>query len=85
MPEKAEKLLEDMRASKANWGRSDLQTLYLGFGFDIRHGAKHDIVSHPRHPQLRATLPRHAKLAKAYVTTAVKLVDRLHELEEGEQ
>lgn len=41
----------------------------------------HDVVKHPKFPQLRATLPRHRQLAKGYVEFAVKLVDRLLELQ----
>lgn len=80
MTSKARKLLERMRQSKANWRRADLDTLYEGFGFVIRHGGSHDIVKHPEFPELRATLPRHSFLAKGYVEFAVKLIDRLLEL-----
>ncbi len=81
MPSKAEKLLEQMRNSKSNWKRADLDTLYEGHGFVIKHGGNHDIVKHPDFPQLRATLPRHRQLAKGYVESAVKLVDKLLELQ----
>jgi hypothetical protein len=77
-----------MRQSAANWTREDLERLYEGFGFNIRHGSKHDIVKHPDYPQLRATLPRHTTLAKAYIRTAVKLIDELENLrgeEPGEE
>ena len=80
MTSKAEKLLEQMRNSKSNWKRADLDKLYEGFGFVISHGGNHDIVKHPRYPHLRATLPRHRVLAKGYVEFAVKLVDQLLEL-----
>ncbi len=80
MPSKAEKILEQMRNSKSNWKRTDLDTLYEGFGFVVSHGGNHDIVKHPNFPELRATLPRHRQLAKGYVEFAVKLVDRLLEL-----
>lgn len=81
MPSKAEKLLEQMRNSKSNWKRADLDKLYEGFGFAISHGGNHDIVKHPKFPHLRATLPRHRELAKGYVEFAVKLIDRLLELQ----
>jgi len=83
MPSKAEKLLEQMRNSKSNWKRVDLDKLYEGFGFIITHGANHDIVKHPDFPQLRATLPRHRELAKGYIEFAVKLIDKLLELQQG--
>lgn len=81
MPSKAEKLLEKMRNSKSNWKRADLDKLYEGYDFVILHGGNHDIVKHPDFPQLRATLPRHRELAKGYVEFAVKLIDRLLELQ----
>ena len=71
-----------MRQSAANWARHDLDTLYIGYGFKIRTGKKHDVASHPEFPQLRATLPRHTKnLAKGYISHAVKLIDQLQVLE----
>jgi len=81
MPSKAEKLLEQMRNSKSNWKRTDLDKLYEGFGFVISHGGGHDIIKHPDFSQLRTTLPRHRVLAKGYVEFAVKLVDALLELQ----
>ena len=81
MPSKAEKLLEQMRNSKSNWKRADLDTLYEGFGFVISHGGNHDIAKHPKFPELRATLPRHRQLARGYVEFAVKLIDKLLELQ----
>jgi hypothetical protein len=80
MTSKAEKLLESMRQSKANWKRKDLNYLYQGFGFEIIHGKKHDIVKHPEFSELRTTLPRHNYLAKGYVEYAIKLIDKLLEL-----
>lgn len=74
------KLLEDMRKSRANWKKRDLETLYLGFGFNIRHGSSHDIVVHPLFRELRTTLPRHGEVLKSYVAEAVKMIDRLQAL-----
>ena len=65
--------------------QADLDKLYEGFGFVITHGANHDIVKHSALPQLRATLPRHRELAKGYVEFAVKLVDKLLELQKGSE
>jgi hypothetical protein len=71
-----------MRRSKSGWKRTDLDELYSGFGFDITHGAHHDIVKHPEFPQIgRATLPRHRYVNKAYVQHAIELIDRLEELQ----
>jgi hypothetical protein len=83
MSEKAVKLLERMRASKANWKRHDLVTLYNGFGFVIQSGSNHDLVSHPDFPQLVTSLPRHTKIAKYVVAQAVKMVDELRRLQEN--
>jgi hypothetical protein len=74
-----------MRVSKSSWKRSYLDKLYLGFGFIISHGANHDIIKHPDFPILRTTLPRHRELARGYVEYAVKLVDKLLELQQGKK
>jgi predicted RNA binding protein YcfA (HicA-like mRNA interferase family) len=85
MATKAQKLLEDMRNSEANWKRRDLERLYSGFGFIIRHGGSHDIVVHPKYKQLRTTLPRHNEVLKTYVKIAVRMVDKLLELQKEAQ
>ncbi len=77
----AGKLLVRMRASKADWNFKDLETLYLGYGFTYREGSKHRIYHHPLYPELYATVARHTSLAKGYVADAVKLIDRLQQLE----
>lgn len=84
MVSKAQKrldLLEQMRKSKSNWKKEDIEKLYKEFGFIIRHGSNHDIVTHPEFPKLRATLARHKALPKGYVQFAVKLIDQLLELQ----
>ena len=86
MTSKAEKLLEQMRQSKANWKRKDLDKLYEGFGFIITHGSRHDKVKHPdfiKVRELRGTLPRHRFIDKVYVDDAIKRIDRLLELMKG--
>ena len=82
MSPKASKLLERMRRSEANWKRADLDILYKKYGFEITHRTKHDSVKHPDFPQLRTMLPRHRKIAKAYVRIAVELVTELIRLQE---
>lgn len=77
------KLLEGMRASKANWKPGDLKRLVIGFGFDVKKGTNHDIFIHPKHRFLRGTIPRHTWLDKAYVEDAVKRVEELLALEGG--
>ena len=78
-----QKLLDRMRASKSGWKRTDLDKLYLAFGFVIIHGAKHDIVKHPKYLFLRATIPRHNEIATGYIQYAIKLIDRMKEEENG--
>lgn len=77
----AERLLARMRATKSDWSDKDLESLYLGFGFEYREGSKHRFYYHPAHPQLYATVARHNPLAKGYVATAVRLIDLLNQLE----
>ena len=74
---KAEKLLERMRKSKSGWTSQDLVRLYRGFGFEIRNGRRHDVVSHPDHPSLRQTLPRRLKGSTPYVSEAIKMIDNM--------
>ncbi len=81
MSKAPEKLLQDMRRTKAKWKRRDIIALYEGFGFVIEHGSKHDKIYHPEYPWLLQGLPRHRKLPKSYVSAAVKLVDKLIELQ----
>ena len=81
MSKKADRLLARARASKADWTRRELDQLYRAFGFEIRHGSKHDIVVHPEHPELRATLTRSDPLAIGYITWAVKMIEALQERE----
>jgi len=84
-PSKAKKLLDAMRRSANNWSRDDLVTLYLGYGFHIRRGEKHDIAVHSKYKHLRTTLPNHASFAKEYVRCAVGLVDEAVRLEAKEK
>ena len=85
MSRKAEKLLERMRQTKAGWKPNDLYSLYEGFGFIIKSGGSHDLVTHPDYPQLVTSLPRHKKLAKYVVGEAIKMVDRLKQLEQEQE
>ena len=79
MPSEAEKLLERMK-------RSDLERLYTGFGFRIEPGrGPHDKVFHPDFPQLITRLPRHRRVYEYLVTQAIRLIERLQELQKGQQ
>jgi hypothetical protein len=81
----AERLLEDMRRSKQGWGPDDLHTLYLGFGFWCREGAKHRVYIHGEYPQLRATVARHSPLPIGYVQRALSLIDQAAQLKSREE
>lgn len=86
MPPKAEKLLAQMRQSKKNWKRHDLETLYKGFGFKIESSrGPHDKVYHPDFPMLVTSLPRHKELANYNVTQAISLIERLQSLQKTKQ
>lgn len=77
----AEKLLSRMRASKADWGQKDLESLYMGFGFEYSEGKKHRKYYHPKHPELYAMVGRHNSLAKGYISDAIRLIDLLKKKE----
>jgi hypothetical protein len=86
MPTKAEKLLEQMRVSKKNWKRRDLETLYEGFGFIIESSrGPHDKVVHPDYPMLITSLPRHRELAVYLVDEAIRMIEKLKILEQGKK
>jgi predicted RNA binding protein YcfA (HicA-like mRNA interferase family) len=78
MASAAEKLLERMRQSKHGWGQDDLHQLYVGFGFAYRDKGKHRVYTHPRRPELIATVARHNKLPIGYIQHAIALIDRLN-------
>ncbi len=77
---RSNKRLERMRQSPANWKRRDLEGLLFDFGFQLRHGGKHDVFTHPL--GLRFVVPRHGKVKKVYIQKAVKLIDYLLQLQE---
>ena len=79
MTSKAEKLLERMRRSKANWKRRDLENLLFGYGFQRRHGSNHDVFTHPNLTGAQFVLPRHGAVKKAYISKAIRLIDKLGE------
>jgi len=81
MASKHEKLFVKMQRSEDGWRPNDLHALYKGFGFEYREGANHTIYKHPKHMSLRATVARHNKLGKAYISDAVKLIQQLKYLE----
>jgi hypothetical protein len=78
------KLLERMRQSLNGWGPDDLRRVYEGHGFTSREGANHTFYSHPKFPQLTASVARHRVLPKGYAAAAIKLIDTAVELEQQE-
>lgn len=76
----ARKLLESMKSTKSGWGESDMETVYLGYGFTFRDGAKHRMYYHPDFPQLHTTVSRQRSLPPGYSHTAVKLIAELEAL-----
>ena len=74
---KAEKLLARMRKSKSGWTSQDLLRLFRGFGFDVRNGSSHDVITHTAYPSLRLTLPRRLKDSTPYVSKAIKMIDNM--------
>ncbi|MDP2728188.1 MAG: hypothetical protein Q8P59_11680 [Dehalococcoidia bacterium] len=77
----AEDLFERMQRSKVGWRFKDLDTLYRGFGFECREGAKHALYIHPNFPELITTVGRHRSLPIGYINDAIKLIKRLKEKE----
>ena len=72
---KAEKILVQMRLSKAGWKPKHFKTLYLGFNFEILEGANHTRYLHKKY-QIVVTLPRHnGELPVCYASDAVKYID----------
>ena len=81
MPRNATKILAKMRQSRKGWRAHEFHTLYLGFGFNIIHGAKHDTFYHPDFPEIRDQIPRHAdELSPGYASDAVENIDKLQRL-----
>ena len=76
----ARKLVERMRATKSGWGESDLETVYLGYGFAFRDGAKHRMYFHPDFKQLHTTVSRQRDLPPGYAQEALKLIGELEAL-----
>ncbi|MEX2492952.1 MAG: hypothetical protein WD425_14450 [Nitrospirales bacterium] len=79
-----EKLLSKMRDSKSGWQFKDLDRLYRYFGFKVREGGKHCIYTHPEHPTLMATVTRSRSLAIGYIQHAIKLIDKILEIQQSE-
>lgn len=77
----AVKLLGRMRETKLGWHGRDIETVLVGFGFNHRSGGKHDIYTHPEHPQLQLAVSRQSDdLAGGYAKSVVELIERLEQL-----
>ncbi len=74
--------LNSDRALKRRNPDSDLENLYVKFGFKKYEGSKHTMYIHPEFPELRATVTRHRSLPIGYIQFAIKLIDRIEELRE---
>ena len=70
-----------MRASRNGWRPSDLESLYLAFGFEKEEGSKHSLFYHPKYPGFQATVRRADPLPTGYIDDAVKLIDRLQDMD----
>lgn len=76
-----EKLLARMQATQSGWTVNDLESLYVGFGFDFEEGGSHRKYSHPEHRELYAVVPRHRTIKPNYIRYALKTIRRLKEME----
>lgn len=86
MTDRPAKILENLRRSQDNCTRHDLEVIYIGYGFNIRKGSKHDFAVHTKYKKLRGSLPNHKSFAKGYVTCAIALIDEaLHLARQEEQ
>lgn len=55
--------------------------MLTGFGFLFREGANHRVYYHPRHAELFMPVPRHRQVKSVYVHKAIRLIERLIQLE----
>ncbi|MDX2077017.1 MAG: hypothetical protein SFZ02_11335 [bacterium] len=78
MSSKTDKLLKKLYQTKTGWSAKDLSTLYEHFGFTIRLGSKHDIITHPDFPEIRDMLPRgSSELSPDYARDALKSIKKV--------
>ena len=86
MPPKHEKLFDKAKnRTQAGWKTHELESLYEGYGFQIRGGKEsHRNVSHPDYPDnlnLRGTFTAHPKeIDPVYVKSAIGLIEELMRL-----
>lgn len=78
----ADKLYEKMLLTKSGWSSTDLETLYLGFGFRLRNKGGHSVYTHPVHRDLSAVVPRHRQIGEVYVHKARQIIALLKSREQ---
>ncbi len=84
MPD-GKRIFQRMEQTKAGWGWSDLDAVYRAFGFECDEGGNHTEYTHPKHPELTATVKRHpGEFPKGYAQRAVKLIRTLIKIEATE-
>lgn len=77
MNAKAHRTLERYRKNPASCDKRKHQRFLKQFGFESRNGSKHIIYTHPENPILRFGLPYSKKISAAYVSDAIKQIDKL--------
>lgn len=86
MPSKADKLLKRLRQTQKGWTAKELLILYQHFGFDIKSGSKHDIITHPDFSELRDTLTRSSgEISPDYARDALKSIEKVLEKDKQEE
>ena len=75
------KTLEAMHASAANKDQKDMETVALGFGFDVYEGKNHTTYKHPVYGILIGQWPRHGEVYPVYVRKLINRIDQLDRLE----
>lgn len=73
-----EKWLARARNSKAGWRASDMEHLYLAWGFQMVQRGRDTKYVHSQHKDLVAFVTRSSgEISKAYIDDALELIDEL--------
>jgi hypothetical protein len=76
MPSRADKRLRKLRDTKAGWTTKELSKVYEDFGFHIRKGTKHYIITHPDFSEIRDMLPYETgEISPDYPRDALKSIN----------
>jgi len=75
------KILATMKASAANKTQQDMETVALGYGFDVWEGKNHTTYQHPKYHELIGQWPRHGDILPDYVKELLKKIGKLEEME----